>query len=551
MDPLTPGSATGEDEKRTSDTGVDRRIGQLVDGKYVILRRLACGGMGSVYEARHCVVGRHFALKFLHDQYAKHSGMLQRFLREAQAAGSIASEHIIGVLDYGSADGIPYLVMELVRGQDLRELLAETPRLEERRAVRIVLDACRGLSLAHERGLIHRDLKPANICVTWRSDGREVAKVIDFGVAKLRDGVELSEEGTLIGTIGYMAPEQLTDHRQTDVRADIYALGVILYQALAGQPPHVCQRSELLFRIVSVDPPRLSEIASDVSPGLSAVVERALARNREQRFPTIREFARALEPYAEDTTPAAELPPRSLPRASAVELGTAITELESAPTWAALSDLANGAVRAARGDERSYDRQCDRESGNGSPAGDELCRQVSGVSPLPSPARDRHLSQRALLLSVGALALSVVAMTTMFVFVYSQGSRALEPAAHRSSSSAVAELRARALPAGSVQRGPPVLDPPNSEWHFMASAADLGPPASSGAAPAGSSATPEAREGISASNSSVAEESPLPDQPSADSGWRRASVAHAPEIENVERGLRSGESAPDPISSGD
>src|SRR5688572_87972 len=170
----------------------DRRIGQVVDGKYFILRRLACGGMGSVYEARHSVVGRHFALKFLHEQYAQRSSMVQRFLREAQAAGSIASEHVIGVLDYGSAEGTPYLVMELARGKDLRELLAEHQTLEEQRAVRIVLDACRGLALAHDRGLVHRDLKPANICVTQRGDGREVAKVIDFGVAKLRDGVDLS-----------------------------------------------------------------------------------------------------------------------------------------------------------------------------------------------------------------------------------------------------------------------------------------------------------------------------------------------------------------------
>src|SRR5688572_33462349 len=103
----------------------DRRIGQVVDGKYHILRRLACGGMGSVYEARHTVVGRHFALKFLHEQYAQRSCMVQRFLREAQAAGGIASEHIIGVLDYGTTDGTPYLVMELVRGKDLREILTE------------------------------------------------------------------------------------------------------------------------------------------------------------------------------------------------------------------------------------------------------------------------------------------------------------------------------------------------------------------------------------------------------------------------------------------
>ena len=250
------GYDTGSDPLLDFATGDDRRIGQVIDGKYHVLRRLACGGMGSVYEARHVVVGRHVALKFLHEQYAQRSCMVQRFLREAQAAGSIASEHIIGVLDYGTTDGTPYLVMELVRGKDLREILSESPRLSPTRAVRIVLDACRGLSLAHERGLVHRDLKPANICVTRRSDGREVAKVIDFGVAKLRDGAELSEEGTLIGTLGYMAPEQLTDQKELDARADIYALGVILYQALSGHLPFVADHPASLLQAKKTESPR-------------------------------------------------------------------------------------------------------------------------------------------------------------------------------------------------------------------------------------------------------------------------------------------------------
>jgi serine/threonine protein kinase len=447
----TPRSARSSDGGAL-DTAPDRRIGQLVDGKYFILRRLACGGMGSVYEARHNVVGRHFALKFLHDHYAQRSSMVQRFLREAQAAGSLASEHIIGVLDYGSADGVPYLVMELVRGQDLRELLSQTPRLEERRAVRIVLDACRGLELAHEHGLVHRDLKPANICVTVRSDGREVAKVIDFGVAKLRDGVDLSEEGTLIGTVGYMAPEQLTDHRQLDGRADIYALGVILYQALSGRPPHHCQRSELLYRIVSIDPPTLSEIASGLSPGLSEVVQRALARNRDRRYPNIREFARALEPYAgEPPQPREASQPRARQqlKATAGDLGTAVTELESAPTWVALRDSARGQIKG----ERLCERHCERQSSAGSDGIEEFCQQLPGISPLPPPpARDHRLSQRALVLSVGALVLSVVAMTTMFAFVYSQGSQALEMGARPREAVAAA----RALP---ERAGPDPLAP--------------------------------------------------------------------------------------------
>jgi eukaryotic-like serine/threonine-protein kinase len=456
----------------------DRRIGQVIDGKYHVLRRLACGGMGSVYEARHVVVGRHVALKFLHEQYAQRSCMVQRFLREAQAAGSIASEHIIGVLDYGTTEGTPYLVMELVRGKDLREILSESPRLSTTRAVRIVLDACRGLSLAHERGLVHRDLKPANICVTRRSDGREVAKVIDFGVAKLRDGAELSEEGTLIGTLGYMAPEQLTDQKELDARADIYALGVILYQALSGRPPHLCNRSELLYRIVSVDPRPLAELCPDLPRGLTQVVHKALCRNKERRYANVQELAQALEPFAGDDTvhgwragapsraddwragatnaasswssadPASEggvrallQPTENLPHGSgapgATHSGTEETELGRAPTWAAV----------ARATNLKADRQCGgMEALRGARVGsEEYCRHPDGLPPPPVPTRHQHLSQRALLLSVGALALSVVAMTTMFIFVYSHGSGALEAAA-KTSSRTSARSMAAALP---------------------------------------------------------------------------------------------------------
>jgi serine/threonine-protein kinase len=401
-----------------------------VDGKYHVLRRLACGGMGSVYEARHAVVGRHVALKFLHEQYAQRSCMVQRFLREAQAAGSIASEHIIGVLDYGTTEGTPYLVMELVRGKDLREILAETPRLPVERAVHIILDACRGLALAHERGLVHRDLKPANICVTQRSDGREVAKVIDFGVAKLRDGAELSEEGTLIGTLGYMAPEQLTDQKELDARADIYALGVILYQALAGRPPHICNRSELLYRIVSVDPKPLAELRPDLPPGLAEVVHKALFRKKERRYASVRDFAAALEPFArDDAAPTLSQPEPTVhsrrdanpssPSAAPLGLGVAETEFGRTPTWAALVPTVNLKAR----------RQCEPMVVSASLAPEQYCRHPDGLPPPPLPPRHHHLSQRALLLSVGALALSVVAMTTMFIFVYSHGSGALEAAA--------------------------------------------------------------------------------------------------------------------------
>jgi serine/threonine protein kinase len=465
-EPSAPIDASHADHGDERGQREDRRIGQVVDGKYHVLRRLACGGMGSVYEARHTVVGRHVALKFLHEQYAQRSCMVQRFLREAQAAGSIASEHIIGVLDYGTVEGTPYLVMELVLGKDLREILTETPRLAPGRAVRIVLDACRGLALAHERGLIHRDLKPANICVTRRSDGREVAKVIDFGVAKLRDGAELSEEGTLIGTLGYMAPEQLTDQKELDARADIYALGVILYQALSGRPPHICNRSELLYRIVSVDPRPLTELCPTLPPGLAEVVHKALCRNKLRRFPNVRAFAAALEPFAHDdleSSPLLHAPTEDLgrdsqsghvnpghPALAEAHTATDPAELGNAPTWAALAPSTNAKA----------DRQCEQVGLARGLRGaiEEYCRHPDGLPLPPLPAPHHQLSQRALFLSVGALALSVVAMTTMFIFVYSHGSGALEAAAKASSrgtgkAALAREAHAPAQPAAHASAG--------------------------------------------------------------------------------------------------
>jgi hypothetical protein len=199
---------------------------------------------------------------------------------------------------------------------------------------------------------------------------------------------------------------------------------VILYQCLAGRPPHLCGRSELLFRIVSVDPRPLSELCPDLSPGLSEVVQRALARSKERRYPGARELAQALEPYAEDAPalPAPVPERRSVPRKRlGADLGNAPTELESSPTWVALTP-------PLRADPRA-DRQCERESSPDATLGldPEFCRQPKGfVTAAPAPTREQHLTKRALVLSVGALALSVVAMTTMFVFVYSHGESALE-----------------------------------------------------------------------------------------------------------------------------
>jgi serine/threonine-protein kinase len=267
------------------------RAGDVLNGKYQLLRLLAAGGMGTVYEARDVALGQHFAVKILHSEYASCDRAVQRFLREARVMSALSHEHLVGVIDSGAVSGVPYFVMELLRGYDLRHLLGAMYRLPVRRAVNIVLDVCCGLGAAHDAGLIHRDLKPANIFLAMGRNGREVVKVLDFGVAKLRDTTGGTGEGTLIGTLGYMAPEQIISGRDVDHRADIYSLGKVLYEALAGGRLHQGNSASALYRIVSEDPPSLDLKRGDLPSGLAQVVARAMARAPHERYSSVSQLA--------------------------------------------------------------------------------------------------------------------------------------------------------------------------------------------------------------------------------------------------------------------
>lgn len=279
-------------------TRTDPRDGQILSGKYLILHRLAAGGMGTVYHARDIRLGHDFAIKILHAEYAHRQRVVQRFVREAQIAGTLSSDHVVRVVESGESRGLPYFVMDLLRGHDLAQLLGKEGRLSIPRASSIMLDVCRGLSAAHAAGLVHRDLKPANIFVTRGNGGREVAKILDFGVAKLRSVADSTGEGTLIGTVGYMAPEQVISGKDVDHRADIYALGLIFREALSGQRLHRGERAQVLFRVLYSDIPPLRLEHPEISEDLDQVVLRAVARDPEQRFQTLSDLAEALGPFA-------------------------------------------------------------------------------------------------------------------------------------------------------------------------------------------------------------------------------------------------------------
>ena len=239
-------------EKIAPAAGSDPRIGALVADKYTIVRLIGRGGMGTVYEARHATLSRRFAIKFMQPEYALRPNSLLRFENEAKLAGSLEHPNLAAVMDYGRAeDGSPYLVMEYLDGEDCARLLQRTGPMPVARAVDIVSQTCRGLAVAHGAGVVHRDLKPENLFVTHAGDGRDLVKVLDFGIAKLRSQDATSVTGsTIMGTCYYMSPEQARDTSEVDERADVWSLGACCTSCSAGAsrsparpPPRSSHRS--------------------------------------------------------------------------------------------------------------------------------------------------------------------------------------------------------------------------------------------------------------------------------------------------------------------
>jgi serine/threonine protein kinase len=286
--------------------GETSRVGELLADKYRITRFVGEGGMGAVYEAHHEVVGRRFAVKLLHSELAHQEEILERFRREALAAGALESENIASIVDFGhAADGIPYIVMELLVGEDLARFLAREGSLPVVRAVNIIIQACRGLDAAHAAGIIHRDLKPENLFVCRRGDGTDLVKILDFGIAKLAQaGAEgpiasVTRTGSTMGTPFYMSPEQARGAKEVDHRADIYGLGVILFEALTSQKPHPGDSyNAILYHILTQPPTPITTLRSGLPPDLIEVVHRALSFEPAERPTSAIELARLLSPYA-------------------------------------------------------------------------------------------------------------------------------------------------------------------------------------------------------------------------------------------------------------
>jgi endoglucanase len=278
-----------------------KKVGEIVGGKYRLVRYLASGGMGDVYEAQHTVVKRRFAIKLLHAELAAQRESLARFQREAQAAGALESENVAAALDFGIAeDGSPYIVMEYLAGESLRTLADRLRRLPLSRAADLVVQACRGVGAAHKAGIVHRDLNPQNLFVCRREDGTDVVKVLDFGVAKL-EAIESAETrtGTILGTPAYLSPEQARGEKTVDHRTDIYGLGAVLYELLAGKKPHPGDSHNAILHHICTQPALpLEGRQRDLPPSLVEVVHRALASEPGQRQESAEALAQALAPWA-------------------------------------------------------------------------------------------------------------------------------------------------------------------------------------------------------------------------------------------------------------
>jgi serine/threonine-protein kinase len=279
------------------------QIGSVLRGKYRVERVLGVGGMGTVFAAWHGGLGQRVAIKVLLPAMLQHPGVLERFRREAQAASRIRSEHVARVIDVDAFDdGVPFMVMEYLDGRDLSS--ARGTGVEHEVAVEYVLQACDAIAEAHSLGIIHRDLKPANLFLTRTREGKPCVKVLDFGISKTGgpddpNSASVTKTTAVLGSAEYMSPEQMLSTRDVDLRTDIWALGVTLYELCTGEVPFPGNTLTQVCALVMSQqpaPPRCRR--PQIPEGLETVILRCLEKDREQRYANVAELVEALAPFA-------------------------------------------------------------------------------------------------------------------------------------------------------------------------------------------------------------------------------------------------------------
>jgi serine/threonine protein kinase len=365
--------------------------GSTVSGRYRLISLIGEGGMASVWQALDETLQRSVAIKLLYFRAHRDPQLIvEHFLREARIAASIQHRNVVNTVDFGTTeDGVPYMVMELLSGESLAARMERAPRLGMEELVRLASLTLRGLAACHEAGIVHRDLKPANIFLQQDGEGW-YPKILDFGISRSLAASELvsvvaTQQGLVIGTPHYMAPEQARGEAEIDKRADIYSMGAIIYEGITGQLPFDAPTpSELLVKIMSSAAPSMQSVRADVPELLSDCIAQAMAPDREHRFVDARVFRRALQNAAEhvfrQATPAtSELPELALADVRATAPQAANETKPVAPAWGDFEGLGNRSDRPA----------------TAAISGPPIARQQPSVPAPAAPSRARSAPLRA------------------------------------------------------------------------------------------------------------------------------------------------------------
>ncbi len=424
--------------------------GVIIQNKYLLEAPLARGGMGSVWIATHRELAVRVAVKFMAPELAASDGGGARFEREAKAAAHLDSRHIVQIRDYGVADGTPFLVMELLKGESLEQRLARLHRVSLLDALAILHQLAKGLRKAHEVGIIHRDLKPGNIFIA-RTDDEDVVKLLDFGIAKLSNmapDANATRTGMVMGSVHYASPEQLRSSKDADVRSDLWSVGVILFRMLVGGLPFRGHEiADVIVKVCAEPIPTPRSMAPDLPPEVDAFFCRALVRNPAERFQTIAELVDAFAALVEHARgPALHAPVVVPPPAPVLVMPPPVTPDLVTPPPVTPPPAMSSAPRAVTPDTlRIPDSEAEAKTAlwtaaripplvpSGAP--DHTLRGASATSvtthPSASPQRSRHLA-----IGLAAVSVTVLAGVTVSALLLSPGQAGVSAA----SSSAPPEM---------------------------------------------------------------------------------------------------------------
>jgi serine/threonine protein kinase len=301
-------------------------VGTVLDGKYKLVEFIGIGGMGSVYRARHLDLGNDVAIKFLHPRFAADPAAVKRFQREARIISGLRNNNILSVFAFGNFEGHVYMSMEYIQGKSLRALIAENGPLTPAQAIPLLTQICDAMTHAHANDVLHRDLKPDNALAVTEADGKQVVKVVDFGLAKLLDGTEgqrLTATGDVLGDPNYMSPEQCQG-KELDARSDIYSMGCLMYEIFTGEPPFLSDSPvATMYKHLADAPPAFAQ-KQKLPEAIEAITMRALAKTPEQRYDSFAELKDQLQDFSAHPEKKVKAPGNTARQRSAISAKSAL-----------------------------------------------------------------------------------------------------------------------------------------------------------------------------------------------------------------------------------